>query len=293
MKICMSCSSEFKAENWRCPVCGFLPPRIDGFVAFSLAQAENNTGFKSEYFDELARLENNNFWFYARNHLITWGIGKYFSNIKKICEVGCGTGFVLSSLAKAYPDSQLIGSEIFSSGLRYAAQRVPKALLFQMDARRIPFKEEFDIIGAFDVLEHIEEDECVLKEIHKALVPGGGVVLTVPQHHFLWSRQDEFAHHVRRYRSGELETKLTQCGFRVVLTTSFVSLLLPFMYLSRRCNRLDDEKFDGMAELRINGILNMLLRAVMTIELFLVRVGITFPWGGSLFVVAKKKEGEQ
>jgi SAM-dependent methyltransferase len=59
------------------------------------------------------------------------------------------------------------------------------AVLFQMDARKIPFESEFDVIGAFDVLEHIEEDEKALAQIFHAVLPGGGLILTVPQHRFL------------------------------------------------------------------------------------------------------------
>ena len=50
---------------------------------------------------------------------------------------------------------------------------------------------------AFDVIEHIDEDEMVLTQMYKALQPNGGMILTVPQHPFLWSNQDEFACHVR------------------------------------------------------------------------------------------------
>ena len=69
-----------------------------------------------------------------------------------------------------------------------------------MDARRIPFEDEFDVIGAFDVLEHIKEDEQVLVQMHRAVKSGGGIMLTVPQHMFLWSEQDVQAHHVLALR---------------------------------------------------------------------------------------------
>ena len=68
-----------------------------------------------------------------------------------------------------------------------------------MDARNIPFRDEFDVIGAFDVLEHIDEDVAVIDEVRKALRPGGGFLMSVPQHPALWSQQDERAFHVRRY----------------------------------------------------------------------------------------------
>ena len=125
------------------------------------------------------------------------------------------------------------GSEIYSEGLDYAANRVKRAALFQMDARDIPFESEFDVIGAFDVLEHIEEDEQVLEQVFRAVSPGGGIMLTVPQHRFLWSQQDEYACHVRRYEAKELRDKVEKAGFQVEWATSFVTLLLPLMVMSR------------------------------------------------------------
>ena len=51
---------------------------------------------------------------------------------------------------------------------------MPEARFFQMDARNIPFENEFDVIGVFDVLEHIEEDEIVFSQIFRAVKSGGG-----------------------------------------------------------------------------------------------------------------------
>lgn len=78
---------------------------------------------------------------------------------------------MLSGIAETHPIMSLTGSEVFLEGLSYALPRVLAAKFIQMDARNIPFVEEFDAIGAFDVLEHIEEDEAVLSQLHRALKP--------------------------------------------------------------------------------------------------------------------------
>ncbi len=75
---------------------------------------------------------------------------RYFGRPAKILEIGCGTGFVLSEISRLFPAAELSGSEASCSGLAFAAQRVKSASLFQMDARHIPFREEFDVVGAFD-----------------------------------------------------------------------------------------------------------------------------------------------
>lgn len=74
-----------------------------------------------------------------------------------------------------------------------------RAACAQMDARAIPAEAVFDLIGAFDVIEHIEEDEAALAAIHRALAPGGVAIIAVPQHPWLWSEADDVAHHARRY----------------------------------------------------------------------------------------------
>jgi SAM-dependent methyltransferase len=288
LKVCLRCRANFEHDDWRCPTCGFTPPRKDGFPAFAPELAAGNEGYDDSYFAQLYALEANNYWFRGRNALLVWAMRKYFEAARMYLEIGCGTGFVLAGMSRALPQLTVHASEVSSSGLPFAAQRVPRAALMQMDARAIPFATHFDTIGLFDVLEHIEEDAAVLQEAHRALRGGGGLIITVPQHHFLWSIYDEHAHHVRRYSASELRAKVLQAGFRVVMTTSFVSLLLPLMMLSRRMQRKPAADYDVLAELRVGRIANFLLESVLAIERGLIRLGIRFPAGGSLLLIASR-----
>ena len=172
MKICFSCGSRFELPGWQCPACKASPTLLEGFPAFASGLAEESDGFEATYFDELVPLEAWNFWFRARNRLIVWALKNYFPGIDSFLEIGCGTGYVLSGIEQAFPGLRISGSEIFSNGLNYTKQRVGSCSLYQMDARAIPFEEEFDVIGAFDVLEHIDEDELVLSEMNRVLKPG-------------------------------------------------------------------------------------------------------------------------
>jgi SAM-dependent methyltransferase len=288
VKLCRKCDSRIENIDWRCPSCGDMPGMIDGFIAFAPEEAQSNPGFKAEYFGTLAKLEEGNFWFRARNRLITWALRRRFPAAENFFEIGCGTGFVLSAIAETCPGLRLFGSEIYSTGLEVAAQRVPKSTFFQMDARNIPFEEEFDVIGAFDVLEHIHEDEKVLSRMYRAVRAGGGVILTVPQHPFLWSRQDEYACHVRRYTSSEVRSKLELAGFAVTQISSFVSLLLPVLAVARLRNRRVADEFDPLDELRMGRAANAILDRVMDLERVLIQLGVSFPAGGSLLVVGTK-----
>lgn len=290
MKVCLSCSARFDRSDWQCPVCLFTPAEVDGYLSFAPERTHSEEGFETHHFAELAQAEAGHFWFQSRNRLILWALHIFFPHARKFLEVGCGTGFVLSGIANHNPHLEISGSEVHSAGLGYAACRVSRATLFQMDARAIPFEGEFDVIGAFDVLEHIEEDCDVLSQLFQALLPGGGIIITVPQHRFLWSQQDEYACHVRRYEARELWQKVEEAGFRVESTTSFVSLLLPLMFLSRLKKRKPVENYDPAQEFRIGKLANRLLESVLDLERGMIQRGVLFPMGGSRLLVARKPE---
>ena len=290
MRLCLRCGAGFSGDKWLCPECGFQPQVLGRFPAFAPELAHAEEGYDPAHFSELAQLESRNFWFRARNRLIVWALGRYFPGARRFLEVGCGTGFVLSGIAAAFPALEMAGSEVAAEGLEFAARRVPAARLIQMDARRIPFSGEFDVAGAFDVIEHIEDDRAVLRALREALAPGGGLLLTVPQHPFLWSEYDVHARHVRRYREGDLRAKLVEAGFEIVKMTSFVTLLLPLMTVSRLAQRKSRAGYDPLAELRIAPWLNWVLERALDFERLLIRAGIPFPAGGSLLVVAKRPQ---
>ncbi len=285
MKACPECGA-VPSEEWVCPACGWQVRKIGGFLSFSPELARENEGFKESYFAELAGLEERNFWFRARNRLIVRALKRFFPDASSFMEVGCGTGYVLSGIRRAFPGIKLSGSEIYASGLEFASRRASGVELIQMDARRMPFKEEFDVVAAFDVLEHIEEDEKVIGQMFASLKPGGGLLLTVPQHPFLWSQQDVAACHVRRYTKAELEGKLEGAGFRVASATSFIFLLFPIMMLSRLLTKRAPT--DPMSELRLGKMSNMIFEAVMKLEEALIGLNLSLPFGGSLLMVARK-----
>lgn len=286
---CPGCTTAYPSQLDICPQCGFSPYKISGFKAWAPELSVTGGGFRAEYFSNLASREAENFWFRARNKLIVWALKRHFPNLQRYLEIGCGTGYVLAGVAQAYPAAKLVGSEIFSVGLAYAASRVSTAELFQMDARQIPYVEEFDVIGAFDVLEHIEEDEVVLAAMFRALRPGGGVAITVPQHPWLWSTADESACHVRRYKVGELREKVLRAGFRLEFETSFVSLLLPAMLASRLTKRRERAPEDAMSEFSLPPWLNRVFEFVMDLERYLIQIGLRMKLGGSRLLIATKE----
>lgn len=243
--------------------------------------------FSPKAFEELAKHESNNWWFKSRNEVILWVLDHRCAGFRSLLEVGCGTGFVLEAISKKYEGAALFGSEYFEEGLRYARQRVPSAVFQQLDATTMVDVESFDLIGVFDVLEHIDEDEKVIANLARATNPGGALLITVPQHRWLWSGIDEYACHVRRYTRDELVAKVKRAGLDIEYVSSFVSLLLPLMWLSRV--RSKQRIIDPMREFKIPRWLNAVLEAVMRLEHFCLRKGIRFPIGGSIILVGRKR----
>jgi SAM-dependent methyltransferase len=287
MKRCLTCEALFEGADWKCPKCGHGPALRNEIYQFTEEPPDAQAGFKPEYFARLAEIEGSNFWFCARNELIQWALRKYFPDAESFFEVGCGTGFVLKGIRESFPRMRLAGSEIFVDGLAIAKARLPNVELYQMDARRIPFEREFDVVGAFDVLEHIIEDENVLGQMFNAVRDGAGLLVTVPQHRFLWSISDEYARHQRRYSSTDLSTKVERAGFEIQRMTSFNSLLLPLMIWSRRQQKHDHD-FQLWREFEIGPALNRTLEGILKFERMIIRAGASFPAGGSLLLVGRK-----
>jgi SAM-dependent methyltransferase len=244
-------------------------------------------GFDPAAFVHLAELEDRSWWFRSRNRLIEQTVRRLFPAALAVLEIGCGTGYTLGALRNALPRAELTGTELFEEGLRVARTRWDSVRLLQADARALPFGSEFDLVGAFDVLEHIADDATALSETRRVLRPGGGILITVPQHRWLWSAADDYAHHHRRYSRPELTARIEAAGFKVQMVTSFVTLALPAMALSRVGRRLRGQSradFDPWAEFRIPRRLNSAFEGLAAAERYGIARGASLPVGGSLLV---------
>ncbi len=263
--------------------------QVQGIPCYAPEMLGREDGYDSSHHGELAHLAKDNWWFRQRNALIVYALTTYFPGAYTYLEVGCGSGVVLQAVKQALPRLDLLGSELFISGLEEASSHVPDVDLIQMDARNIPFTEQFSVIGAYDVIEHIEADDEVLAEMFKAVVPGGGIILTVPQHEWMWSLADEQAHHVRRYTRRSLHDVVQGAGFQVVWSTSFVSLLTAPMMAARLLGGDEKRREDPYVDFRISSQLNDALERVSAVERRLLRAGLRFPIGGSRILVARKR----
>lgn len=243
--------------------------------------------FDPELFAPIADVEERSFWFRARNRLVVSTFRRHFPDARSFLEIGCGSGVVLAALRDAIAGLRLVGGELYGEGLEIARRRLPDVELVELDARRLPYEREFDVVGAFDVLEHIDEDEEVLAQMARAARPRGGVLVLVPQHMWLWSEHDEIVEHRRRYTRRELVAKAERAGIEVVETTSFVTTLLPAMAASRFVDRVR-KKTDPVANLA-PGPLNAVFERILDGERRLIERGVSLPFGGSLMLVGRTR----
>jgi SAM-dependent methyltransferase len=278
--------------GWICVDCGAIPPEREGFPLFCPHLADTVIGFDPSSFAALAKAEEHHFWFQARNRLLAGLLRRYFPDARSLLELGCGTGNVLAYLHRRGNWDRIVGAELHLSGLRVARTRLPPEVeLVQLDATSLPAANIFDVIGAFDVLEHIEQDEAALREMHRVLKPGGGAIIAVPQHPALWSVSDEIAHHQRRYQRGELEQRVSAAGFNVLFSSSYIVLLLPMLVFNRLLPERRERR-ESSAISREFGLapsINLALGAITKFEVGLTLAGVRWPVGGSRIVVASRQ----
>ena len=263
---------------------------VDGVKCYHPDVAESYEAYPESGFEVTDDVEAESFWVRSRTRLLKSEVSRACATSgARMLEVGCGTGVFLRSLAGT-PGLELLGSEIYLRGLKSARARGGAIEFIQLDATRIPFESEFDIVGAFDVIEHIDDDEAVLHGMCRSLRPGGQLLLTVPQHPFLWSRLDELVHHKRRYTRKDLVRKVQEAGLRVSYASSFLFTCFPLMLVSRLFDRGagSDAKAEFDRRVRFSPLVNAVLDALMRIDEWLIRRRLSLPWGGTLLVVARR-----
>lgn len=103
MKICLACGVAYAEPGWRCPEFQHLPAFDSAIPLSAPGLAEENSGLRVAYFDELERLEGKNFWFRVRNALLIPTLWKFLLEMRKFMALGYGTGFVMTAIASAFP----------------------------------------------------------------------------------------------------------------------------------------------------------------------------------------------
>jgi SAM-dependent methyltransferase len=237
----------------------------------------------------LYEVEQSHWWYVGRRRIIAGFVEQICRQVTdrrpRILDVGCGTGANLLLLAK-YGEAE--GVDVSEDALAFCRARgLDKVKLGA--GEELPYEDgTFDLVTAFDVVEHMDDDLAGLREMRRVLHPGGRVLLFVPTFMFLWGLQDDISHHRRRYRLPELRRVLEQAGFEVERSTyANITFFAPIL-LMRKLMRLTGIKTASENNINVpalNGVLGSLLGAESTVLRY-----INLPFGVSGLCVARVKE---
>jgi SAM-dependent methyltransferase len=192
---------------------------------------------EKDFYFQYAAVEDKHWWFIGRRHILD----KVIRQLKlpenaKILEAGCGTGGNLQMLAR---HGQVEAMELEETAREFANKRQVTAVRYGSLPDIIPFEnEKYDLIVAFDVIEHIDDDVTALEALRNHLKPGGWLVLTVPAFQFLWSHHDDINHHRRRYRLKGLQQVVRKADFAVHYSSYFNTFLFPLVTAVRTLQKL-------------------------------------------------------
>ena len=263
------------------------PEIIDGIECYCPHVGENHQDYHASGLDNLYRSESRHFWFLARREYIVEVFDKFVGKDEAIIEIGAGTGSVARGLMAAGYETAV--GELHLSGLRYAKSYGIKEC-YQFDLYDPPFHDRFDVVGMFDVLEHLNDSVEALTKVNSMLHDRGKLILTVPAHMWLWSREDRVAEHKLRYTKSTINDVLEAAGFHVIEIRYFFIFILPLLWL-RKVLRSDDGskvlESERQTAISLNPVMNKILLGLCRIE-NRIRYFLPNAFGGSLMVVAKK-----
>lgn len=203
---------------------------------------------------KLALLEDDHWWYRERRHLIASAIkGMTPGRALDIGAAGGGNTRVLRAHGW-----DAVALEYGADGAEVAHGRGLATL--RGDALHLPFADEsLDLVVAFDLLEHLHDDDSAVAEVRRVLRPDGTYLVAVPADPRLWSNHDEAVDHVRRYTRPGLVGLIERGGFDIVAVKSWNVLLRPVVALRRRSS-------SGSDLTDLNPVVNLGLRAIITAE---------------------------
>jgi len=207
-----------------------------------------------------------------------------------LLDVGCGTGIFLTVLEQF---GNAVGVDTSAVALEFCRKRGLSRLFQSIKETELPFEDRsFDVVTAFDLLEHLEDDVSMLCEIKRVCRPGGQILLTVPAHPFLWSEHDIALHHKRRYKQKNFRSLLSAADLKCRRMTYINSFLFPVavMYRTLR-NLLPKKESQAKSEffVQLPAAVNKILLSIFAMESRLIP-RMSLPMGLTLLALCEKED---
>jgi len=208
----------------------------------------------------------------------------------RLLDAGCGTGGLLAKLGARYPERSAVGVDVAAIACARARSKSGQPVCAgSVDA--LPFADgAFTAIFSADVLCHRAVDEHeALRQFHRVLGRGGLLVLNLPSYRWMLSRHDSAVHNARRYTRKSLAALLRAAQFRPLYSGYWNTVLFPLMLVTRK---LLPARRGGGSDVRLYPRpVEASCRAATGLERWLMRGGLSLPFGGSLVAIAVKEEG--
>ncbi len=241
---------------------------------------------KCEY-ARLAEYEQSYWWHVGRLEIIQTYMKRVSRNRSDsaILNVGCGTGGTIDMLEKFGKVDNVDTSDdaiVFMKNLGYGN-------IVKVDDIDLPFEDKtYDIVGAFDVLEHIKDHEGALSEWRRVLKDDGSIVITVPAYQWLWSEHDVSMHHFRRYTVKSLVAVAAEAGLRPERKSYAISFSLPLVAGFRLASKVLDRGADSTTSyVPVPTAINNLFTALLKTEAKLHDT-VSLPAGTSVITILRK-----
>ena len=221
-----------------------------------------------KFYQEYYKLEREGWWFKARLSILENYCQAIITNPDmKILNVGAATGATSEMLSKYGKVTSLEYDEFCCKFLK------EKTGIEAINASltELPFENNsYDMICAFDVIEHIENDNKAVEEIYRVLKPKGKYFITVPAFQSLWSNHDVVNHHFRRYKKKQLNKLIESTNLKIDHSTYFnFWLFIPISITRFILNNIPRKK-----DSNLSGSDNEILQSSNIINRILYRISL-------------------
>lgn len=250
---------------------------------------------ENEEFHLMYQIEQSHWWFKGKQDLLKQNLRKLktkSSENKKILDIGAGTGIVLKILKDF---GVIFGIEHSRQAIKYLKERRLKQIICADANQSLPFRNgTFDIITCLDVLEHLENDVGLLKEMIRISKPGGCILVAVPAFKIFWSPHDVALHHKRRYTRRNILETIKELNCQVVKSTYYNTFLsLPILAVRKFKSIFhQDRQIQSDLFISVPNFLNKLFGFLYKIEIWCLRF-IDYPFGVSILLVLSKSGENQ